>query len=96
MWNMTRAQVTGQKRDADGNPIRLRNSNPILDSCQYEVKFPDGAMDVFTVNTIAESMYSQVAGDGHLLLLMSKITNHKSDGTAVSKDDGFKVTPTGQ
>jgi hypothetical protein len=67
-----------------------------LDSRQYEVEFPDRATEVFTVNTIAESMYSQVDGDGHSFLLMSEITDHKSDGTAVSKDDGFEVTPTGQ
>jgi hypothetical protein len=27
---------------------------------------------------------------------MSEITNHKSDGTAVSKDNGFEVTNSGQ
>jgi len=96
MGSMMRAKVTGRKRDAEGNPIRLRNSNPILDSRQYEVEFPDGATDIFTANTIAESMYSQVDGEGHSVLLMSEITDHQSDGTAVSKDDGFEVTPTGQ
>jgi hypothetical protein len=96
MGSMVRAKVTGRKRDADGKPIGLRNSNPILDSRQYEVEFPDGATDIFTANTIAESMYSQVDGEGHSVLLMSEITDHKRDGTAVSKDDGFEVTPTGQ
>jgi hypothetical protein len=44
------------------------------------------------VITIVESMYSQVDGDGHSYVLMSEIMDHKSDHTAVSKDDGFKVT----
>jgi hypothetical protein len=96
MGVITKATVKSRKRDADGSPIGQRHNNPILDTRQYEVEFPDGATDVFTANTIAESMYSQVDGDGHSFLLMSEITDHKSDGTAVSKDDGYEVTPTGQ
>jgi hypothetical protein len=46
---------------------------------------------------IAESMHSQIDGDGHtFLLLMSEITDHKTDGTAVSKNDGYKVMRNGQ
>jgi len=54
MGNMTRAKVTGRKRNADGDPVGVRNTNPILDTREYEVEFPDGATDVFTANTIAE------------------------------------------
>lgn len=54
------------------------------------MEFPDG------VNIIAESMYSQVDGDGHSFVSMSEITNHKKDGTAVSKDDGYEGTKDGQ
>ena len=96
MGDITKAKVTGRKRDADGKPIGVRNTNPILDTREYEVEFPDGATDVFTANMIAESMYSQVDGDGHSFTLMSEITDHKSDGTAVSKDDGIEVTNSGQ
>jgi hypothetical protein len=67
--NVTRAKVTGRKRDADGHPIGCRNSNPILDTHEYKVQFPDGATDVITANVIAESMPLQVNGDGHLSLL---------------------------
>ena len=51
---------------------------------------------MFTANTIAESMYSQIDGDGHTFLLMSEITDHKTDGTAVSKDDGLETMWNGQ
>jgi hypothetical protein len=37
-----RAKVTGCKRDTDGNPIGVANSNPILDTHVYTVEFPDG------------------------------------------------------
>jgi hypothetical protein len=93
---VTRAKVTGCKRDAEGNPVGRRHNNPMLDSREYEVEFPDGATDVFTANTIAESMYSQIDGDGHTFLLMSEITDHKTDGTAVSKDDGLETMRNGQ
>jgi ribosomal protein L12E/L44/L45/RPP1/RPP2 len=89
--DVTRAKVIGCKRDADGNPAGRRHSNPILDTREYEVQFPDGATDVFTVNIIAERMYSQINGDGHTFLLMSEITDHKTDGTEVLKDDGYEV-----
>jgi hypothetical protein len=36
MGTMTKVKVKGRKRDADGNPIRLRNNNPILDTRQYK------------------------------------------------------------
>lgn len=32
MGNITKAKVTGRKRDADGNPIRKQNANPMLDT----------------------------------------------------------------
>jgi predicted hotdog family 3-hydroxylacyl-ACP dehydratase len=96
MGEVTRAKVVGRKRDADGNPIGLRNTNPILDTREYEVEFPDGATNVFTANMIAESMYSQVDSDGHTFAIMSEIIDHKSDGTAVSKDDGFEAYGQGQ
>jgi hypothetical protein len=34
-------------------------------------------------------MYSQVDNDGHQQLLISEITDHKKDGSAVHADDGF-------
>jgi hypothetical protein len=94
--DVTRAKVIGQKRDADGLPVGLQNNNPILDTREYEVEFPDGATDIFTAIIIAESMYSQIDGDGHSFLLMSEITDHKTDGTAVSKDNGYDVIKTGR
>jgi hypothetical protein len=83
MGEMTKAKVVGRKNDADGNPISLRNANPLLDTRQYEVAFADGATDVFTANLIAESIYSQVDAEGNNYSIMSEIVNHKSDGSAV-------------
>jgi hypothetical protein len=40
---LVRAQVTGRKRSADGNPAGTAIANPILDSREYEAKFQDGS-----------------------------------------------------
>ena len=50
--------VVGRKRDYDGKPIGTSNSNPILDTRVYDVEFPDGHVEEFTANVIAECIYS--------------------------------------
>lgn len=90
MGDLTKAKVVvGRKRDADGNPIGLCHANPLLDTRQYKVEFAeDGATDVFTANLIAENLYSQeVDEEGNSYSIMSEITDHKSDGSAVNRDE---------
>ena len=95
MGTITKAKVTGRKRDADGNPIGKRHSNPILDTREYEVEFADGGTDVFSANIIAENLYSQIDDEGRSYSILSEIIDHKKDGSAVSKDDAFETTKTG-
>jgi Reverse transcriptase (RNA-dependent DNA polymerase) len=58
---------------------------------EYEVEFQDGATDTFTANIIAKNLYSQVDSEGNSYSILDEIVDHKSDGTAVSKDDGYDV-----
>ena len=95
MGEITKAKVMARKRDADGNPVGLRNANPMLDTRQYEVEFADGATDVFTANLIAENLYSQVDEEGNTYSIMSEIVDHKFDRSAVQKDDGMEVMKDG-
>jgi hypothetical protein len=62
--------------DCNGNPIGVGHSNPVLDSRVYKVKFPDGHMEEFAANTIAENIFSQVDEEGNQYLLLEEITNH--------------------
>jgi hypothetical protein len=39
---LVQAMVTGQKHAADSTPVGVTHSNPILDTHEYEVAFPDG------------------------------------------------------
>ena len=78
--------VIGRKRDADGNPIGKRNTNPILDTRVYEVQFPDGHVEEFAANMIAESIYSQVDDEGNQYLLLQEIVDHKCDNSVLPRD----------
>jgi len=48
----------------DGNPIGVRNNNPILDTREYEVEMPDGSTAAYAANVIAENLFSQVDSEG--------------------------------
>ena len=79
--------VKQRKKDSNGNPVGLSNRNPLLDTREYEVEFPDGTIDVLTANTIAESLYSQVDQEGNSFAVLSGLVDHRKDGTAVKLDD---------
>ena len=83
---MEMANVRKRKRDDNGNPIGRHNANPILDTRMYEVEFPDGDVAAYTANIIAENLYSQVDEEGKQYLMLDCIVDHKSDGTATTKD----------
>ena len=48
-----KGQVIRRKRDSNGRPLGVRNTNPLLDSREYEVLFPDGSTQSYLANTIA-------------------------------------------
>jgi hypothetical protein len=94
--NSARATVKARKRDADGNPIGKPNPNPMLDTREYEVEFPDGSTDTISANLIAENLYSQVDEEGRTFQVLGDILDHRTNGHAVSKDDGTITTKSGK
>jgi hypothetical protein len=62
--NMVLGKVIGRKRDCNDNPIGMGHSNPILDTRVYNVQFPDGHVQEFTANVIAQNLYSQLDHSG--------------------------------
>ena len=93
--SFVRGKVVSRKRNADGNPIGVSSSNPILDTREYEVEFPDGTSDAYAANVIAENIFSQIDDEGHHHVLLKAIVDHKSDGSAVKADDGYIVSANG-
>ncbi len=63
-----RGEVICWKRDLNGRPIGVQNDNPILDTREYDVVFPDGTIQSSIANTIAENIYSHVDDEGHHFL----------------------------
>ena len=90
-----RGTVKRRVKDEDGNPVGTRSSNPILDTRQYEVEFPDGATEVYQANMLAEHLYSQVDEEGRSYQLIDEIIDHRSDNSAVSIADGWFTTKSG-
>jgi hypothetical protein len=72
------------------------HSNPILDTREYDVPFPNGSTNCYTANMIAESLYSPVDADGRKFILMKEIVDHRSDGLAVPVDDAYYVDSNGR
>ena len=82
-----RGTVVRRAKDQHGAAIGIPNNNPLLDSREYEVEYPDGTVDVLTANQIAESLYSRTDAEGREHMLMREILEHKFDGNLLSKDD---------
>ena len=58
----TTGRVRGRKRDSEGKLHGKSHLNPILDTRTYEVEFPDGEVNEYSANVIAENMWSQCDG----------------------------------
>ncbi len=62
--NMVLGKVINCKRDADDNPIGTAHSNPIFDTRLYQVQFPEGQVEEYSANVIAQNLYSQLDSEG--------------------------------
>ena len=79
---MRAARVLGRAKDDRGNIKGSFNDNPILNTCVYDVMFPDGAIPQYSANVIAENLFAQVDEDGYRRYqLLDSILHHRIDGT---------------
>ena len=62
---MQSAKVIGRSKDVDGKIIGDYNNNSILNTMIYDVEFPDGEVQEYSANVIAENIYAQVDVEGH-------------------------------
>ena len=90
-------KVKKRKRDASGVPIGESNPNPILDTRIYEVEFPDGRVEEYSVNVLAENLLNQADRDGWDTGLIDEIVDHRvNTDVAIPKSAGTFETLTGQ
>ena len=87
--NEVLCRVKGRKRTSDGAIIGTYNSNPILDTRVFDVEYPDGRIEAFTTNMIAESLYSNVDDEGFTVGLLDEIVDHDKTDDAVEVANGF-------
>ena len=92
---MITGRVTKRARGQDGNPIGIRNTNPLLDTREYTVEFTDGSTAEYTANIIAENLFSQVDSEGRQYLLLKEIVDHRKGSDAISIADGFTISHNG-
>ena len=90
------ARVKKRLKDNEGRPIGRAHKNPILDTRMFEVEFQDGHTQAMSANAIAENLFAQVDADGHRMLLMEEIIDHRAGPTAVKQADAFIRTTSGQ
>ena len=59
----------------------------------YDVEFPDGTIEEYSTNIIAENMITQVDYDGFNMTMIKGIIDHnKDETTAISKQDMYIIT----
>ena len=75
------ARVIGIAKDAKGNEIGKYDANPIKNTRVYQVMFPDGAVEQYAANIIAENLVGQCNPDGHRYLLLESIIESKVKGS---------------
>lgn len=84
------ARVVARKRDAEGRKIGKHNNNPLLDTREYIIEFPDGERDELSANIIAENKFIRTDNEGNEYVIFKDIIGHKIDERiAVSKDEGW-------
>ena len=93
---LERGRVVKRAIGPDGTTSGEYNENPILNSVVYEVEFPDGDVQEYAANVIAENMLSQVDSDGYSLSLIQGIVDHRSNSSAVPKSEKYIITQSGQ
>ena len=81
--------VTNRLSNPDGTLKGTANSNPILDSRQYEVKFEDGTYSEYSANVLIENLYAHVDDHGHTQSLLKTIVGHRKLESAVEASEGY-------
>ena len=93
--NVTYGRVTKRARHDDGTPIGRTHPNPFLDSSEYIVEHPDGTCGQYAANVIAENLFTQVDTEGNRFQVLKEIQDHRSDGRAITRANGWNTSRNG-
>ena len=93
---MKKVKVVGSFKENNGNIIGKYDSNPMLNTMVYDVKFTDGSIQDYGANVIVDNMYSQVDSESVLHYILYGILDFAKDTTAVQKSHQYIITKSGQ
>ena len=69
--------VVERETHPSGNKIGKPHKNPILDTREYIVKYPNNTVRRYTANHLVQAIYSQVDQEGINFELIEEIIGHK-------------------
>ena len=90
------AKVVGQTIDPTGRTVGTYDDNPIMNTCVYDIEFPDGDVKEYSANVIAENLLSQVDTQGFHLKLFHSILDHDMDDSAITKEEFYATDKDGR
>ena len=79
----TFAKIISRKRDNAGNPVGARDSNPRLDGRIYIGELPDGGLEEFTANMVAENLFAQCDDNDNIYRIFDEIIDCYKEGDSV-------------
>ena len=92
---MAEAVVVKRARVKDGKYIGTWNTNPLLDSRRYLVRFKTGDEDQYAANEIAKILYAMYDSQGRQYQLIDDIVEHRCT-KAVLPEEATTVTVNGK
>ena len=81
--------------DHKGQPIGSPNTNPIIDSRIYELEFPDGRREEYSINIIIENMLDQIRSNDWDASMFDEVISVRKGHDAINKGPGAHVTVNG-
>ena len=90
------AKVVKRARDNNGNPIGKKHDNPLMDTREYECMLDDGTIMRYNANVIAENIFAQCDDEGRRQAVLSEITDHKKDRSAIDITKGYTTSRKGK
>ena len=90
-------KVLRRSVDNVGKTTGVYDTDPALNTMIYDVNFPDGAVQKYAANIIAQNVLEQVEDEsGHYSQRLKRVLDHRREGNAVSKGKKYLTTRNGQ
>jgi hypothetical protein len=71
------------------------HTNPVFHTRLYQVQFPEGQVEEYSANIIAQNLYPQLDSEGHRFVLLEDIVDYKRDEEAIPYEQRFVVSNNG-